>query len=31
MDYGYKIQLNSSNNPVAANGAKVEPYEAEKN
>lgn len=26
--YGYKIQLNSSNNPVAAVSSKVQPYEA---
>ena len=29
-NYSYKIQLNSSNNPVAVNGSTVEPFEAAK-
>ncbi len=30
QDFSYKIQLNSSNNPLAVNSAKVEQYEAAK-
>ncbi len=30
QDYSYKIQLNSSTNPIALNETKVEPYEAAK-
>lgn len=30
QNYDYKIQLNSSNNPVAANGTQITPFEAAK-